>query len=666
MKAWPKLSKLDPAIPGFRPEKHLPKIGILESLFHRARRYFLPLSKAANFVAYRRFLRCVAGYAGTMEQLSDEELNSQIIELHHELRMQGFNNVLIARSFALIRELSGRTLNQQHYDTQLTGGWLLLKGMIVEMPTGEGKTLTATLAAATAAMAGVPVHVLTVNDYLTARDKEEMAPIYHALDLSVGHVVHGMSDDERKQAYAKDIVYCTGKELVFDYLRDRIKVGSRRHALRHQVEAVFGNAGCYQRLLMRGLHFAIVDEADSVLIDEARTPLIISGEGGGKYEKQFLKQALEVAADLENRIDFHVNQAERRLKLSQEGKERVKALTEHLGPLWSGAIRREEIITQALNAMHLFHLDEHYLLRDEKIEIIDPLTGRVSEGRSWERGLHQLIELKEGCELSQQHGTLARVSYQSFFKRYLHLSGMTGTASEVSKELWQVYALCVATVPHHRPCIRKLWKTHIFPDSDKKWQAISVRIRELTDKGRAVLVGTGSVAASEIASNFLVRVGLQFQVLSAKQDKEEAEIVALAGNTGQITVATSMAGRGTDIKLVDSVRQQGGLHVILSERYDAARVDRQLAGRGARQGDPGSFEQMLSLDDVVFSDNFAKLLAKVALVLGVEQNLGREIALIALMWEQKRRERRSYLDRKATQKYDLHQNELLSISGLSE
>jgi len=229
-----------------------------------------------------------------------------------------------------------------------------------------------------------------------------------------------------------------------------------------------------------------------------------------------------------------------------------------------------------------------------------------------------------------------------------------------------VYALCVATVPHHRPCIRKLWKTHIFPDSDKKWQAISVRIRELTDKGRAVLVGTGSVAASEVASNFLVRVGLQFQVLNAKQDKEEAEVVALAGNTGQITVATSMAGRGTDIKLVDSVRQQGGLHVILSERYDAARVDRQLAGRCARQGDPGSFEQMLSLDDVVFSDNFAKLLAKVALVLGVEQNLGREIALIALMWEQKRRERRSYLDRKATQKYDLHQNELLSISGLSE
>ncbi|MEE8321159.1 MAG: prepilin peptidase, partial [Gammaproteobacteria bacterium] len=623
MKAWPELSRLDPAIHGFRPEKHIQKRKLLESLFHRARRLFLPVIKAANFVACRRFVRHVNEYAGTMAQFNDEELHSQVIELHHELHMQGFNNVLIARSFALIRELTGRTLGKQHYDTQLTGGWLLLKGMIVEMPTGEGKTLTATLAAGTAAMAGLPVHVLSVNDYLTARDKEEMAPIYHALDLSLGLVIHGMSDDERKQAYAKDIVYCTGKELVFDYLRDRITLGSRRHVLRHQVEAIFGNAGCYRRLLMRGLHFAIVDEADSVLIDEARTPLIISGEGSGKYEKQFLKQALEVSANFENGIDFRVNQAERRLTLSQEGKERVKALTEHLGPLWSGAIRREEIITQALNAIHLFHLDEHYLLRDGKVEIIDPLTGRVSSGRSWERGLHQLIELKEGCELSQQHGTLAKISYQSFFQRYLHLSGMTGTASEVRKELWQVYALCVAPVPHHRPCIRTLWKTQIFPDSDKKWQAISECIRELTDKGRAVLVGTGSVVASEMASNFLVRAGLQFQVLNAKQDKEEAEVIALAGHTGQITVATSMAGRGTDIKLVNNVREQGGLHVILSERYDAARVDRQLAGRCARQGDPGSFEQMLSLDDVVFSDNLAKLLARVALVLGVEQNVGR-------------------------------------------
>jgi preprotein translocase subunit SecA len=666
MKAWPELSRLDPAIHGYRPEKRVQKRGLLESLFHRARRFFLPVIKLMNFFACRRFVRSVNQYTETMSQFNDGELNELVIKLHHELRLHGFNDVLIARSFALIRELAGRNLGMKHYDTQLRGGWLLLKGMIVEMPTGEGKTLTATLAAGTAAMAGLPVHVLSVNDYLTARDKEEMSPIYNALDLSLGLIVHGMSDDERKQAYAKDIVYCTGKELVFDYLRDRITLGNRRHGLRHQVEAIFGNTGCYQRFLMRGLHFAIVDEADSVLIDEARTPLIISGKGGGKYEKIFLKQALDVSAKLEKDIDFHVNQAERRLKLSQEGKERIRVLTEHLGPLWSGVIRREEVITQALNAIHLFNLDEQYLLRDGKVEIIDPLTGRVSSGRSWERGLHQLIELKEGCELSQQRGTLAKISYQSFFQRYLHLSGMTGTASEVSKELWQVYALCVATVPHHRPCIRTLWETNIFPDSDKKWQAISECIRELTDKGRAVLVGTGSVAASEMASNFLVKAGLQFQVLNAKQDKEEAEIIALAGHTGQITVATSMAGRGTDIKLVDGVRKQGGLHVILSERYDAARVDRQLAGRCARQGDPGSFGQMLSLDDVVYSDNFAKLLARVGLMLGVEQNVGRLIALIALMWEQKRRERRSYKDRVATQKYDLQQGELLSISGLSE
>jgi preprotein translocase subunit SecA len=666
MNAWLELSKLDPAIPGFRPEKYVAKRELLESLFHRASRLFLPLIKATHLLTRKAFLRRVGEYTGTLAQLSDEELRSQVSELHCELRMQGLNDILVARSFALIREISRRTLGKQHYETQLTGGWLLLKGVILEMQTGEGKTLTATLAAGTAAMAGIPVHVLTVNDYLTARDKEEMEAIYHALDLSVGLVVHGMSDDERQQAYGQDIVYCTGKELVFDYLRDRIALGSRRHALRHQVESIFGSAGCHQRLLMRGLHFAIVDEADSVLIDEARTPLIISGEGGGKYEKEFLGQALKVAEDLESEIDFHVDQAERRVTLKHEGKERLKKLTGDLGPLWSGAIRREEVVIQALNAIHLFHLDKQYLLREGKINIIDPLTGRVSEGRSWERGLHQLIELKEGCELSQQHGTLAKISYQRFFQRYLHLSGMTGTASEVSKELWQVYSLRVLSVSPHRPCIRDVWQTRIFADSDRKWQAISDRICDLSSRGRAVLVGTGSVAASEKGSNFLGRAGLVFQVLNAKQDKEEADIIALAGHNGQTTVATSMAGRGTDIKLEDSVREQGGLHVILSERYDAARVDRQLAGRCARQGDPGSFEQILSLDDVVFSGSLAKLLARAALVLGVEQGTGRLIALIALIWEQKQREGRSYLERKATQKYDFQQGELLSISGLSE
>jgi preprotein translocase subunit SecA len=666
MNSWPQLSRQDPAIPGFRPEKHVPKKEFLETCFHRARLYFSPLIKVVNFVTSKRFLKRIGKHSGELEHLDNDDLCNQIIALHHELRMQGLNDILIARSFALIREISGRTLGKRHYETQMIGGCLLLRGMILEMQTGEGKTLTATLAAGTAAMAGIPVHVLTVNDYLTDRDKEEMEPVYRALDLSVGLVVHGMSDDERKQAYDKDVVYCTGKELVFDYLRDRIALGSRRHNLRHQVEAIFGSKGCYHRLMMRGLHFAIVDEADSVLIDEARTPLIISGKGGGKYEQLFLQQALEIVADLEKGIDFHINDAERRVTLKPEGKENVRALTEELGPLWSGAIRREEIIVQALNAMHLFHLDEHYILRDEKIEIIDLLTGRVSEGRSWERGLHQLIELKEGCELSQQHGTVAKISYQRFFQRYLHLSGMTGTASEVSNELWQVYALRVAAVPPNRPCIRESWKTRILPDSDRKWDAISARIKELTDKGRAVLVGTGSVAASEKGSNILSQTGLEFQVLNAKQDKEEAEVVALAGNSRKVTVATSMAGRGTDIKLADYVRENGGLHVILSERYDAARVDRQLAGRCARQGDPGSFEQILSLDDAEFTATFAKLLSRVALALGVEQNAGRQVALIALWWEQKRRERRSYLERKATQKHDLQQGELLSISGLSE
>ncbi|RKZ35688.1 MAG: hypothetical protein DRQ37_05870, partial [Gammaproteobacteria bacterium] len=621
---------------------------------------------AGQSIAARRFIANVNRHTKPLAALDQEALHDQVLELRRDLRGQGLKDPLVAKSFAVIREIAGRALGTRHYDTQLLGGWLLLRGMVAEMPTGEGKTLTATLACGTAAMAGLPVHVLSVNDYLTARDAQWMGPIYEGLGLSLGVVLHETANEDRHEAYAMDITYCTSKEIVFDFLRDRIVLGRRRHSLRHQVEPIYGNSGCHRRLLLRGLHFAIVDEADSVLIDEARTPLIISGAGGGKYERHFLEQALEVATRLKDGSDYTTVQAEHRIKLTPDGEERIKELSEYLGPLWSGRIRRAEVVSQALSAQHLFNRDEHYLLRDGKVEIIDPLTGRVAEGRSWERGLHQLIELKEGCEPSQQNSTLARISYQSFFQRYLHLSGMTGTASEVSGELWRVYGLAVATVPPNRPCVRKSLRPQVYTDAEKKWQAISERIRELEAQGRAVLVATASVAASEQAGEVFREAGIDFRVLNAKQDQEEAEIIAMAGQRGQITVATSMAGRGTDIGLEESVRKSGGLHVILSEHFDAARVDRQLAGRCARQGDPGSFETILSLEDKLFTTSGAKLIAKTAAVFGPEQGRGYLLALMALRWEQKRRERKSYRDRLATQKYDRQQGDLLSISGTSE
>jgi preprotein translocase subunit SecA len=599
-------------------------------------------------------------------ELDQSELDHQVAVVRSGLRRYGLIDRWIVTSFALIREISFRQLGYRHFDTQLLGGWLLLQGVVAEMSTGEGKTLAATLAAGTAGMAGLPVHVITVNDYLTRRDEEEMGPVYHALGLTTGTVVHDRETAERQQAYGCDIVYCTGKELVFDYLRDKIELGGRGSPLQHCVAPLLANKTREDKLLLRGLHFAIVDEADSVLIDEARTPLIISGTGGGEYEQLFLQQALETARRLEQGEDFKLDQAKRTVSLTDNGGDSVEQMTAPLGALWSGRVRREESICQALNAIHLFHLDQHYLVRDGKVEIIDQLTGRVSEGRAWERGLHQLIELKEGCELSQQRATIAKISYQNFFRRYLHLAGMTGTASELRRELWQVYGLPVFSVPPNRPCIRQIYPTRVYPGQKDKWLATAKRVAELTAQGRAVLIGTASVAASELACEIFRQQGLEFEVLNAKQDKEEADIIARAGQPGRITIATSMAGRGTDIKLADIVRRQGGLHVILSERYESARVDRQLAGRGGRQGDPGSFEMILSADKIMMPGWLFRLPVQYAQPPVVGRGWGNTLLLAALRHEQKQHERRSYQQRLSTQKFDQRQDELLSIAGLSE
>ncbi|MES9872451.1 MAG: hypothetical protein ABW162_10805 [Candidatus Sedimenticola sp. PURPLELP] len=662
----PDVTSLEPSITGLRAEREVERSGFLERAYRVFTGLFNPGFGEGTSPEARRFTKRVSGYADALSVLDDEALQARVSDTRFNLRKHGLKSKWVAQAFALIREIAERELGQRHYDTQVVGGWLLLRGLVAEMPTGEGKTLTATLTAGTAAMAGLPVHVLTVNDYLTARDAHEMGPVYRALGLSVGVIVHGAESDERQRAYTRDVVYCTSKEVVFDYLRDRIVLSNRRQSLRQKVEPLFGTAGCHKHLLTQGLHFAIVDEADSVLIDEARTPLIISGPEGGQYERQFLQQALEIAGKLSQGVDFKLNEADRRIELQQEGIDDIKKLSRDSGPLWSGKIRREEVISQALSAMHLFHLDKQYLIRDGKVEIIDQLSGRVAEGRSWERGLHQLIELKEGCEMSQQQSTLARISYQSFFQRYLHLSGMTGTAHEVRRELWQVYHLPVASVSPNRPCIRKTESTKVVADTDTKWRLIAERAKTLVEAGRAVLIGTSSVAASEALAAWFKKAGIGFNLLNAKQDREEAEIIAQAGQPSRITIATSMAGRGTDIKLAEEVKEAGGLHVILSERFDAARVDRQLAGRCARQGDPGSFEAILCPRDTQFTDKFSRWLASIAIMSVVKRGIGKAAALAALRMEQKRRERKSYRERTATRKYDQQQEDLLSISGRGE
>jgi preprotein translocase subunit SecA len=533
----------------------------------------------------------------SIENLTDHEIREASQNLRQRLRSEGFKREWVAQAFALVREASQRTLGLRHFDVQLVGGLILLQGMVAEMETGEGKTLTATLPACTAALAGIPVHIITVNDYLAERDTQWMEPIYRALGLRAGTIIHGMDPEAKRAAYRCDVTYCTNKEVAFDYLRDRIVLWDRPGEIRLQLERLYGERSRVNRLMMRGLHYGIVDEADSVLIDEARTPLIISAEGDGYDEQRLYEQALEMAKGLVPGEDFSISASERSLELAEQGKERVEDLAQWDGGMRVNRQQREELVRQALVALHLFSRDKHYLVKDGKVQIVDEYTGRLMPDRSWERGLHQLIEIKESCEMTRRKETLARISYQRFFRRYLHLAGMTGTAREVAGELWSIYRLRVVTVPTNRPLHRSYLPDHIYPTAGERWKSVVDRISEMHGRGRPVLVGTRSVEASEHLSQLLMDNSLPHKVLNARQDREEAEIIAGAGEQARVTVATNMAGRGTDIRLASGVAELGGLHVIATERHEARRIDRQLFGRCGRQGDPGTSEAIISLED---------------------------------------------------------------------
>jgi preprotein translocase subunit SecA len=598
--------------------------------------------------------------------MSDRELACEILPLRERLLTDGFLPVHVAESFALVREFSARVLGLRHYDSQVMGGLVMLRGMVAEMETGEGKTLTATLTAATAALAGLPVHVISVNDYLTERDAENTAPLYRALGLNVGCVVHGQTPEQRRQAYGCDITYATNKELVFDYLRDRLTLADRPDSIMVQAESLQGRGSRVGRLLMRGLHFAIVDEADSVLIDEARTPLIISGSSGVREEREFLEQALHLAGDFVRDRDFELDEARRQILLTPSGRSRIEDAALRLGVLWSGLVRREGAVHQALTALHLFRRDEQYLVRDGKVQIIDEFTGRVMPDRSWEQGLHQLIELKEGCELTQRREPLAKISYQRFFRRYLQLAGMTGTAREVKDELWDIYGLATLRMPTHRPVIRRRLEERIFPSRQEKWRTVVERIGELHLQGRAVLVGTRTVAASEELAARAREAGLPHQMLSAKQDAEEARVISRAGQPGSVTIATNMAGRGTDIMLAPEVREAGGLHVIITEYHEAARIDRQLAGRCGRQGDPGSYEGILSLEDFLFQGKWGDPIIRLAGFMVARAGTPQFAARWLLRRMQRNVERHHARVRRNLFRQDQAQGSLMSFAGRFE
>jgi preprotein translocase subunit SecA len=640
------------------PERDEPREGKLERLVTKLR-YFT----GGVRIGERRLTRIVAATAQAAIDLgkpSDEELRARAMSLRARLRRDGFDELTHAASaFALVREAAMRTIGMRHFDVQLIGGWAMLNGMLAEMATGEGKTLVATLTAATAALAGRAVHVITVNDYLAERDAQWMRPVYEALGITVGCVKQGMDPEARRAAYRSEVTYCSNKEIAFDYLRDRRVLGGKPRAIAMKLDALGGGGGLAPRLLLRGLQFAIVDEADSVLVDEARTPLILSAEADASQEETLHAQALALARRL-GEDDYRVG--ETGVEIRAQGLERLEVHGAGLGGVWRGPRRREQLVRQALSALHVFERDKHYLVQDGKVVIIDENTGRLMPDRSWEQGLHQLIEQKEGCEVTGRRETLARISYQRFFRRYVHLAGMTGTASEVASELWAVYRLRVATIPTHERGRRVRAADRVYGRSELKWRAVVAAIAELQGAGRPVLVGTRSVAASETLAGFLDEAHIPYRLLNARQDRDEAEIVAQAGEPGCVTVATNMAGRGTDIKLAPGVAERGGLHVIATELNDSARIDRQLFGRCARQGDCGSCQAILAIEEDLVASYLPFAAARLRALSKLPTWLGRMV-FSAAQWRAERahsRTRRDLLD------LDDYLGDILAFSGRGE
>lgn len=571
-----------------------------DRMLRRLEGLVVPLFARRRSARLRDIVPLVHGWDHEVADLADPALRACAFTVGQRLRRSAAPALLdLAEAFAIVREASGRIFGMRHHDVQLMGGLALMRGMVAEMNTGEGKTLTATLAAVTAALAGNPVHVVTVNDYLARRDAEKLGPLFAFFGLSVGVVAAGLSREERRAAYACDVTYCTNKELAFDHLKDRLVLARLGGNLRRKV--TLADRRGEEGLLLRGLHFAIVDEADSVLIDEARTPLILSGEADAASETTLMREALRVAEGLRPGQDFVHIAHQGRIELTGYGHERLEREGEVRGGLWRNLAVREDVVAKALTALHVMIRGEQYIVRDGKVEIVDEYTGRIMAERFWSDGLHQLVELKEQLPLSPRRSTLARMTYQRLFRRYRHLSGMSGTVQEVGGELWEVYRLPVARIPTHRPSRRKELDDIVFDTAEARWEAVARAVLRFQSRGVPILVGTRSVAASLEASRHLDRFGVAHTVLNAMDEAAEADIISRAGHAGHVTIATNMAGRGTDIALGPGVQERGGLVVIMTERHDSQRVDRQLAGRSARQGDPGIFIAALSLEDAILA-----------------------------------------------------------------
>jgi len=540
----------------------------------------------------------VDAQAADWKKLSDHELQVRLLEFRATFRRGGRAvEASVLPALAAIREAADRKLGLRAFPVQLMGALAMHRGFLAEMATGEGKTLTASLAATLAGWTGRPCHVVTVNDYLVQRDAEWLEPLYHFCGVRVGFVASWMGPPERLKNYGCDVAYVTSKELLADFLRDRLLVGKQANPTRRLIRRMLAPHSGGEGLVMRGLHTGIVDEADSVLIDEAVTPLIIAAPHKNESLCEAAKLAHEIVEDLQPGADYRSNPRYKEIELTEKGLDRMVKRAARLPGLWQGHDRRLELVVQALVAREFFLRDKQYIVEGDKVVIVDEFTGRPMPQRTWREGMHQAIEAKEGLTISDPTETVARLSFQRFFRCFQKLSGMTGTARETAGEFWQTYGLPVVAIPQNRPCIREQWPDRFFLEEATKWRTVAEEIAKVHSLGRPVLIGTRSVFASEGLAAMLQNRGLEAKVLNATRLADESAIVAMAGELGRITIATNMAGRGTDIKLGQGVAALGGLHVIATELHESGRVDRQLFGRSGRQGDPGSAQAFVSAED---------------------------------------------------------------------
>ncbi|REJ67300.1 MAG: preprotein translocase subunit SecA [Planctomycetota bacterium] len=568
----------------------------------RSVRLAAQLSKS-RLSRWQEMLPAIAAQEDDLKALSDYQLRKSSLALRHRAKSGEPLDDLLIEGFAIVREAGRRTLHMRHFDVQLLGGMAMHNRSIAEMQTGEGKTLTATLPMYMASLTGKGALLATVNDYLATRDAEWMRPLYQALGVSVGVIESNMPPTSRAKAYQCDVTYGTAKEFGFDFLRDRLVKRQMAQGSNDFLGRMLGTGGAGPmvagQIVQRPMHFALVDEADSILIDDARTPLII---GAAPSEAQKLavaayKWSAESAHHFVEDEHYEYDHEKKSVELTAEGRRLVRNLPKPPSLDELGMVFMYDYIERAIRVWRDMILDRHYIVRDGEIVIVDEFTGRLAEGRRWQAGIHQAIEAKEGLEVTVESGQAARITVQDFFGRFPRLAGMTGTAATAAGEMKKIYGLHVVQIPTNRPPQRMQLDSVVCGTSEEKWDVIVDEICEVHATGRPVLIGTRSIDKSHILSERLTAAGIPHQVLNANRVAEEADIVAQAGQPGRITVSTNMAGRGTDIKLEDSVAAGEGLHVICTEMHESARIDRQLIGRCGRQGDPGTYRMYFALDD---------------------------------------------------------------------